>query len=129
MESLLNPRLVAWFDQGLVSGRFEVPGGRHIILNQFPRLMKETRLRSSARVRSEELRDFLLAINPSIMTVTDGSPAGMRRQLETERDPLPAMRKVLIPVLPNAQFEQWFIYTPPLAVMRQGWAKIKPSVH
>lgn len=124
----LDPVLLAWFDQGLRTGQFNVPNGRHIVLNQFPRLMKEARLRASAGVASGELRNFLIAINPSIAVVTDGSPTGMRRQLASEHDELPAIRKVLTPMLPNQKLEQWFVYTPPLAVMRRSWLQFASHI-
>jgi hypothetical protein len=128
MGSRFHPRLVAWFDEGLRSGLFKVPNGRHIVLNEFPRLMKESRLRASAGVDPESLREFLVAINPNVVTVPDGSPRGMRQQLAIERDQLPALRKVSVPVLPTHQHEYWFVYTPPLAVMRQGWFDIKSKL-
>jgi len=121
MGSLLHPRLVDWFDAGMARGQFDLPSGRHIILNQFPRLMKVSRLRASAGVDSDSLCQFFRVMNPNVVTVSDGSPLGLRHQLQCECDRLPALRKVFVPVLPYQRDEYWFIYTPPLAVMRQGW--------
>lgn len=125
MASRFDPRLVAWFDEGIARGCFKVPSGRHIILNEFPRLMKASRLKASAGVDAEMLRAFLLEINPNIVTLADGSANGLRRQLELEHDPLPALRKAFIPELPGRAHEEWFVYTPPLDVLRRGWNGIR----
>ena len=124
MGSRLHPRLSSWFERGLTVGQFDVPGGRHIILNQYPRLMKQSRLLASAAVETETLHEFLLAINPSIIDVADGSQMGIRQQLAIERDPLPGLRKVFVPLLPAQSHERWFVYTPPLDVMRQSWREM-----
>ena len=128
MGSRFHPLLLTWFDEGMATGRFSVPSGRHIILNEFPRLMKENRLRASAGVDLEDLRDFLMAINPNVITVPDGSTTGLRRQLSIERDRLPALRKVFVPMLPAQKQEYWFVYTPPLAVMREGWRDLRSQM-
>ena len=128
MAVRFNPRLTAWFEDGLESGQFKLPNGRHIVLNQFPRLMKETRLAASAGVDPDTLRGFLLAINPKVETVPDGSPTGLKDRLTCERDALPAVRKVFVPVLPHRQDECWYVYTPPLAVMREGWHSAKSKL-
>jgi hypothetical protein len=121
MGSRFHPYLVEWLDESLGAGRFAVGNGRHIVLNQFPKLMKESRLQASARVDADTLRNFLRAINPNIATVMDGSPAGLRRQLDDERDHLPALRKVFVQVMPQVRLEHWFVYTPPLETLRQSW--------
>ncbi len=125
MASRFHPRLATWFDAGIASGRFDVPSGRHIILNEFPRLMRESRLKASAGVDVGLLREFLVAINPNIMTVSDGSPTGIRHQLTIEHDRLPGLRKVRGSMIPGRHHEEWFVYTPPLDVMRQGWREIR----
>lgn len=121
MVSQYHPRLVAWFDEGLAAGRFKVPNGRHIVLNEFPRMMRETRLRASAGVDPESLKKFLLALNPRVRSVVDGSPEGLRRHLMTEVESLPALRKVHVPLASAQVHETVFVYTPPLETMRQGW--------
>ncbi len=128
MGSQLHPRLFEWLDDGLTSGQFKVPGGRHVILNEFPRLIKEARLLGSAGVDSDSLREFIASINPDVVTITDGTPDGLRRQLDREHTCLPALRKALVPVLPSHRFECWFVYTPPLAVMRQGWRDLRSKL-
>ena len=127
MGSRFHPRLASWFEEGLAAGRLQVPNGRHIVLNQFPRLLKETRLAASAQVDAESLREFLLAINPKVETVQDGSPDGLKRRLASESAMLPGLRKVMIPVLPFQRDECWFVYTPPLAVMRESWQRLKTT--
>lgn len=128
MGSQLHPRLFEWLDDGLTSGQFKVPGGRHVILNEFPRLIKESRLLGSAGVDPWSLREFFASINPDVVTISDGTPDGLRRQLEREKTCLPALRKALVPVLPSHRFECWFVYTPPLAVMRQGWRDLRSKL-
>lgn len=128
MAERFNPRLTAWFENGLATGQFKLPNGRHIVLNQFPRLMKETRLAASAGVDPDTLRDFLLAINPKVETVDDGSPGGLKDRLSCECDQLPAVRKVMVQVLPHVRSECWYVYTPPLAVMRESWRSAKSKL-
>ena len=125
MGSRFHPRLVSWFDGGMFAGRFTIPSGRHIILNEFPRLMKERRLQASAGVDLDGLRDFLISINPNVITVPDGSSEGIRMQLSIERDRLPALRKVFVPMLPAQKQECWFVYMPPLSIMREGWREMR----
>ena len=127
MASRLDTGLAKWFDEGLACAQFKVLSGRHIILNEFPRLMKVARLRASARVVETDFLEFLLTINPQIETVQDGSSEGIRRKLAIELGPLPALRKVLVPVLPAQRHEHWFVYTPPLSVMRESWRKVKSA--
>jgi hypothetical protein len=121
MGSQFHLRLAAWFDEGLESGRFDVPSGRHIILNQFPRLMKEARLCASAGIDVDSLRNFVLAINPHVVTVPDGSASGLKQQLTIECGERPGLRKAFVPVLPHHTWECWFVYTPPLMAMRRSW--------
>ena len=128
MGSRFHPRLAAWFDQGLSSGRFDVPDCRHIILNQFPRLMRESRVLASAGVDADSLREFLLAINPTVVSVADGSSSGLRQQLAIERDDVPGLRKVFVQVSPVHNHERWFVYTPPLAAMRHSWSAVRPRL-
>ena len=94
MGSRFHPRLATWFDEGLACGKFDVPSGRHIILNEFPRLMPESRLLASAGVDRTSLREFLLTVNPNVISIPDGSAEGMRQQLALECDQLPGLRKV-----------------------------------
>lgn len=128
MGSRFHPYLPVWFDQGLTSGQFKVPGGRHIVLNQFPRLMKESRLLASAQVDADSLRDFLISINPIVVTVSDGSASGLRRHLDTERGQVPGLRKAFLQIRPRLKLERWFIYTPPLDTMRQSWNQIRDQL-
>jgi hypothetical protein len=125
MGSLLPSRLVKWFDTGLSAGQFNLPNDRHIILNEFPRLMKASRLRASAGADEESFYQFLVGLSPNVFTLADCSPAGMRTQLSNERGPLPALRKGFLQVLPYQRQECWFVYTPPLSVMRKSWSNIR----
>lgn len=125
MGSSCRLGLAEWFDQGLASGQFEVPNGRHIVLNEFPRFMKVSRLRASAGVDQDDLLDFLMSINPTVEPIADGSPDGMRRKLANEDGQLPALRKAFIKAAPSHQYEHWFVYTPPLHIMRESWRAVK----
>jgi hypothetical protein len=128
MGSRCHPHVVEWFDQGMASGVFKLENGRHIILNEFPRLMKESRLRASARVGPDSLREFLLALNPHVVTLADGTKKRIRQLLAAERGQLPALRKVIVPVQPAVQQECWYVYTPPIEVMRESWHKVRPTL-
>ena len=125
MGSRFHPRLATWFDEGLACGKFDVPSGRHIILNEFPRLMPEARLLASAGVDRTSLREFLLTVNPNVISIPDGSAEGMRQQLALECDQLPGLRQVFTRLPPSESYEAWFVYTPPLATMRQGWQSVR----
>ena len=109
----------------MVYGQFSVPSGRHIILNEFPRLMKETRLLASAGVAAEDLRSFIMTINPAVETLPDGSPEGISRRLIAERGTIPALRKAVITFAPKQRAERWFVYMPPLRTLREGWRDTK----
>jgi hypothetical protein len=113
MGSRFHPRLAAWLDDGLSSGRFRVPNGPDIVLNEFPRLMRESRLLASAAVEPDDLHDFLTAL---------------RRQLSFEHDALPGLRRANMQVTPCYSCEPWFVYTPPLAAMRESWRTIGPQL-
>ena len=125
MGSRFHPRLATWFDEGLACGKFDVPSGRHIILNEFPRLMPESRLLASAGVDRTSLHEFLLTVNPNVISIPDGSTEGMRQQLALECDQLPGLRKVFTRLPPSESYEAWYVYTPPLASMRQGWQTVR----
>jgi hypothetical protein len=122
------PYLAAWFHDGLASGRFRVPNSRDVVLNEFPRLLRESRLLASAAVEADELRAFIIAINPTIVCLADVSPSGLRQQLVLEQDLLPGLRRATLQVTPDYHCERWFVYTPPLAMMREGWKLIKPRL-
>lgn len=128
MGSRFHPYLVDWFDTGLAIGQFKVASGRHIILNQFSRLMPEKRLLASATVDPDSLRDFFRAINPYVVDLPDWSPTAMKRQLAGENDRLPALRKVTMPKRPFQDSEVWFVYTPPLDVMRDSWRDVRVQI-
>ena len=125
MGSSSHYRLLTWFDEGAASGRFAVPSGRHIILNEFPRLMKETRLLATAGVDAEDLRSFFQAINPVVETLVDVSPEGIKRRLLLERGAIPALRNAVISIAPTQRAERWFVYMPPLRTLRAGWQDVK----
>ena len=124
MGSSFPPRLLTWFDEGMARGQFLVPGGRHIILNEFPRLMKETRLLASTGVTAENLRAFFLAMNSTVETLADGSPEGICRSLASERGTMPALRNAMVPIGPRQHVERWFVFMPPLGTLREGWRDV-----
>jgi hypothetical protein len=128
MGSRFHPHLAAWLDNGLNSGRFAVPNGPDIVLNEYPRLIRESRLLASAAVEPDELHDFLTAINPTIVCISDASTDGLRRHLSFEHGMIPGLRKAVLQVSPFYTCERWFVYTPPLAVMRESWRTIKPQL-
>jgi hypothetical protein len=90
--------------------------------------MRESRLLASAAVESDDLHDFLTAINPTIVCISDASTNGLRRQLSFEHDALPGLRKAIMQVTPYYSCERWFVYTPPLAAMRESWRTIRPQL-
>ncbi len=128
MNYRIHTNLATWFEQGLQTGRFTVPNGRHIVLNQYPRLMRVTRLLASAGVKHERFRDFLIDLNPNVMTIPDGSAPALRQQLEQETDQLPGLRQVYVKIPPNQKLERWFVYTPPLDVMRRRWSQVRSQL-
>jgi hypothetical protein len=121
MRSLSDPRLTTWFEDGLAAGRFRIPGGRDIILNEFPRLMRETRFLASSRVSARVFREFLLGLNPKILDIPNGSPEGLNEHLAAETETLPGLRKSIVFIPPHTRFETWYVYTPPLETMRRAW--------
>ena len=90
--------------------------------------MKESRLLASAQVDADSLRDFLITINPIVVTVSDGSASGLRRHLDAERGQVPGLRKVFLQIRPRLKLDRWFVYTPPLDTMRQSWNQIRDQL-
>ena len=128
----ISPRsleqLTSWFETGLKNGRFDVRGGRHIVLNEYPRLMKLTRLQFSAGADHDSLVAFLLRLDPEIKTATNQSLEALEQELQKSKLECPRLCKVTIGIMPNKSIEQWFVYTPPLSLMRSQWASIKPKL-
>jgi hypothetical protein len=116
--------LAEWFEAGLANGQFDVPNGRHIVLNEFPRMMKLTRLQQSAGVDSDSLREFLLGINPTV-TMSSSAP-NVAKQFGEAGERLPRLCKLVVSCSPKRSLEQWYVYTPALEDMRQGWRGTQP---
>ena len=95
MGSRFHPYLPGWFDQGLTAGQFKVPGGRHIVLNQFPRLMKESRLLARAQVDADSLTNY--------WPMAGGSPSG---SFAMNQDLL-SSPKTYATDLPEDQYYNW----------------------
>ena len=114
-----HAKLAAWFDAGLTNGQFDVPNGRHIVLNEFPRMMRLTRLQLSAGVDADSLRQFLLKLNPTV--TTSSSAPSIAKKFDEAGENLPRLCKLVVSCSPKSSLEQWYVYTPPLENMRQGW--------
>ena len=118
-----HARLAEWFEAGLTNGQFNVPNGRHIVLNEFPRMMRLTRLQLSAGVDADSLREFLLELNPTV--TTSSSAPSVAKKFDDAGERLPRLCKLVVNCSPKSSLEQWYVYTPPLEDMRQGWQGIE----
>ncbi len=112
--------MAEWFEAGLANGQFDVPNGRHIVLNEFPRMMRLTRLQQSAGVDADSLREFLLGINPTV-TMSSSAP-NVAKQFGEAGERLPRLCKLVVSCSPKRSLEQWYVYTPALEDMRRGLA-------
>jgi len=114
-----HEQLTDWFETGLENGQFNVPNGRHIVLNEFPRMMKLSRLQLSAGVDAARLRAFLLELNPTV--TTSSSVPRVEKNFDEAGERIPRLCKLVVTVSPKRTLKQWYVYTPPLEAMRQGW--------
>jgi hypothetical protein len=120
---VLRDRLAFWLDRAIDNGRFDVPSGRHIVLNDSPKLVRLARLQASAGVDQDTLIAFLTMLDPNVGSIKAKCCKELARDLARETGSMLALRVCESDDMAKAIAGRWQVYVPSLADLRLGRAK------
>lgn len=125
----LRDRLTAWLDRAIETGRFDVPSGRHIVLNESRKFVRLARLQASAGTGEETLIAFFTSLNPDVTEISARCCRELERQLASEKGSAIALKVCQSDETAKAFAGRWHVYIPALSELRRARAARIAAVH